>query len=143
MFVEQAQAFIKQTEDRHYRPAILIHDRDTKFSVDFKSTMKDSGIESKKHPVRSPHLNARVERFVQMIKPECLDHFIAFGQDHLDYLVSEFTEHDNETRPHSSRNHRPPSAPSPLPEWETIRLEDIVCRERLGGVINSMHRHAA
>ena len=41
----------------------------------------------------------------QTIKTECLDRFIAFGQDHLNYLVREFVEHCNEARPHSNRNH--------------------------------------
>jgi putative transposase len=139
--VEQAQSFVRQTDHREHRPTILIHDRDTKFSDDFRSTLKDAGVECKKLPVRSPNLNARVERFVQTIKTECLDHFIAFGQDHLDYLVGEFVEHYNEARPRSHRNHRPPREQTPVHQWETIRLEEVVCRERLGGVIKS-HRRA-
>jgi putative transposase len=139
---ERAREFIEQTESREHRPAQLIHDRDTKFSAEFRATLKEAGVECKKLPVRSPNLNARVERFVQTIKTECLDHFIAFGQDHLNHLVSEFVEHYNESRPHSNRNHRPPCDPSPEPKWETIRLEDVVCRERLGGVIKTYRRAA-
>ena len=141
--LEQAETFVTLTEHREHRPTILIHDRDTKFSGDFRSTLKDAGVVCKKLPVRSPNLNARVERFVQTIKTECLDHFIAFGQVHLDYLIGEFVEHYNEARPHSHRNHRPPCDQSPVTEWETIRLEYVACRERLGGVIKSMHRRAA
>ena len=87
---------------------ILIHDRDTQFSADFKSTLKGRGGKCKKLPVRLPKLNVRVERFIQTIKTECLDHFIAFGKDHLDYTVREFAHHYNEACPHSNRNHRPP-----------------------------------
>ena len=141
--IEQTQAFVEQTEKREHRPTILIHDRDAKFSADFRTTLKDAGIQCKKLPVRSPNLNARVERFIQTIKNECLDHFIAFGQDHLDYLVREFVHHYNEARPHSNRDHRPPCDQSSVPEWETIRLDEVVCREQLGGVIKSMHRRAA
>ena len=140
--VEQTQTFIEQTKNRQHQPTHLIHDRDAKFSADFRTTLKDAGIQCKKLPVRSPNLNARVERFIQTIKNECLDHFIAFGQDHLDYLVREFVKHYNESRPHSHRNHRPPCEQSPVPEWETIRLEDVVCKERLGGVIKSYRRAA-
>ena len=53
-----------------------------------------------------------------------------------------FVEHYNEARPHSHRNHRPPLEQAPVPEWETIRLEEVVCRERLGGVIKSYRRAA-
>ena len=141
--LEQAETFVTLMEHREHRPTILIHDRDTKFSGDFRATLKDAGVVCKKLPVRSPNLNARVEGFVQTIKTECLDHFIAFGQVHLDYLIGEFVEHYNEARPHSHRNHRPPCDQSPVTEWETIRLEYVACRERLGGVIKSMHRRAA
>ena len=30
-----------------------------------------------------------------------------------------------------------------VPEWTSIKLEDVECREQLGGVIKSMHRKAA
>ena len=36
---------------------------------------------------RSPNLNAYIERFVQTIQQECLDHFLIFGEKHFDYLV--------------------------------------------------------
>ena len=84
-----------------------------------------------------------MERFVQTIKAESLDHLIAFGHDHLNYLVLELADYYNETRPPSHRSHRPPKDQSAVPEWETIRLEEVVCRERLGGVIKSMDRRAA
>ena len=66
-----------------------------------------------------------------------------FCQDYVDYLVREFVVDYNETRPHANRNHRPLKDQSAMPEWETIRFEEVVCRERLGGVIKSMHRRAA
>ena len=79
--------------------------------------MKDAGIQSKKLPVRSPNLNARVERFVRMIKTECLDHFIAFGQDHLELSVfASSPTTTTKSRPHSNRNHRPPANQNPPPE---------------------------
>ncbi len=140
--IDQTQAFVEQTEKREHRPTILIHDRDTKFSADFKSPLKSRGVKCKKFPVRSPNLNARVERFIQTITTECLDHFIAFGKAHLDYLVREFVHHYNQARPHSNRDHRPPCDQSSVPEWETIRLDEVVCRERLGGLIMSYRRAA-
>ena len=137
------RTFIEQKRIREHRPTHSIHVRDTKFSNDFKSTLKDAEVEYKKLLIRPPNLNARVERFVQTIKTECLDHFSEFGQDHLDYLVREFVQRYNETRPHSNHNHRPSGDQSTVCEWEAIRLADVVYQERLGGVIKSMHRRAA
>ena len=40
-------------------------------------------------PIRFPNLNARVERFVQTIKYEALNQFIAFGKRPLDEIHCE------------------------------------------------------
>ena len=39
---------------------------------------------------------------------ECLDKFIVFGRKHLDYLLTEFAGHYNNTRPSMVRDHLPP-----------------------------------
>jgi putative transposase len=46
----------------------LIHDRDPLFTQEFRSVLKDSGVQSVKLPARSPNLNAYAERFVRSIK---------------------------------------------------------------------------
>ena len=140
---EQAKVFVKHVSDREEKPTYLLHDRDRKFSGEFKQFLKDNDIKPKLLPIRSPNLNARVERFVQTIKYECLNHFIAFGKTHLDYLVSEFVEYYNNARAHSSRDHLPPCSNDPPPEYETIKLEEIRCKEHLGGLIKSYERKAA
>ena len=50
-------------------------------------------FEVKHAPIRSPNTVAFVERFVQTIQQECLDHFIVFGESHMDHLCREFVEH--------------------------------------------------
>ena len=90
---EQTLKFVRQTKSCANSPTILIHNHDAKFDSAFKQTLNNNGIKRPKLPVRSPNLNARVERFIQTIKHECLDKFIAFGHDHLHYLVREFVEH--------------------------------------------------
>ena len=140
---QQANAFVNQVADRDKKPTCLIHDRDTKFSAEFKQLLKKKGIQPKMLPIRSPNLNARVERFVQTIKYEALNHFIAFGKVHLNYLVSEFVDYYNKHRAHSSREYLPPSSVEPPPELETIKLDEIHCEEHLGGLIKSYKRIAA
>ncbi len=139
----QAKVFVNHVANRDEKPTCLIHDRDTKFSVEFKQFLKNKGIQPKRLPIRSPNLNARVERFVQTIKYEALNHFIVFGQRHLDYLVSEFVDYYNKHRAHSSREYLPPCCAEPPPEFETIKLNEIHCEEHLGGLIKSYKRIAA
>jgi len=88
---------------------------------------------------RSPNLNAYVERFVQSIQHECLDHFLVFGEKHFDYLVREYVEHYHEERPLQGLENRlitgqPPPAP---PDGE------IQCRTRLGGLLRHYYHAAA
>ncbi|HAH49695.1 MAG TPA: hypothetical protein DCM07_33635 [Planctomycetaceae bacterium] len=111
--------------------------------AEFKQFLKNQGIQPKRLPIRSPNLNARVERFVQTIEYEALNHFIAFGKTHLDYLVSEFVDYYYKHRAHSTREHLPPCCAEPPPEFETIRLDKIHCEEHLGGLIRSYERIAA
>ncbi|MEQ8854870.1 integrase core domain-containing protein [Gimesia sp.] len=139
----QVKAFVNHVTDRDEKPTCLIHDRDTKFSADFRQFLKNKGIQPKRLPIRSPNLNARVERFVQTIKYEALNHFIAFVKVHLDYLVSEFVDYYNKHRAHSSREYLPPCSIDPPPEYETIKLDEIHCEEHLGGLIKSYERIAA
>jgi transposase InsO family protein len=90
--------------------------------------------------IRSPNTVAFVERFVQSIQQECLDHFIVFGHKHMDVLCSEFKEHyhlerpyqglDNEQIVKPSKRKKPASIPS------SIRLADVQCKERLGGLLS-------
>ena len=51
---------------------LLILDRDSKFSSDFRDLLDDSGVEIVRLPPRCPNLNAYAERFVRSIKDECL-----------------------------------------------------------------------
>jgi len=47
----------------------------------------------------SPNLNAYVERFIQTLQKECLDHFVVFGCRHIDHLLKEFLLHYHPERP--------------------------------------------
>ena len=140
---EQAKAFVEYVSDRDPKPTTLLRDRDRKFTAEFDGILKDHGIVPKPLPVRSPNLNARVERFVQTIKTECLRRFIIFGKQHLDYLVREFGTYYNEHRAHSNREFLPPKCSSLPEENDTINLDEIRIREHVGGLIKSYERAAA
>jgi hypothetical protein len=57
------------------RPRMLLLDHDTKFVQEFDQVFKDEGVEVKRVGLLVPSLNAHVERSVQTVKRECLDHF--------------------------------------------------------------------
>jgi putative transposase len=101
----QAAAFVEhlQSEATGAANTILFRDRDGKYAPAFDTTLKNAGVEVQRTPIRSPNLNAYVERWIQSIRVECLDKFIALGEKHLNYLIREFVEHFQTERPHPSK----------------------------------------
>lgn len=121
---------------------VLTRDRDQKFGRAFDGALRAKGITPVRLPHCAPNLNAHVERFIQTLKNECLDRFIVCGKEHLDHLITEFIEHYNAERPHSSIGHRPPAGRAP-PLRIAGRDGPIRCRTRLGGVLRHYYRMAA
>ena len=78
----------------------LILDRDTKFKKQFKATPITAGGECALTPVMAPNCNAFAERFVLLIKSECLNRRIFFGERRLRYAVRENVEHYHLDRAH-------------------------------------------
>ena len=140
---QQTQAFLDQTANRGDRkPRIVMHDRDAKFSKDFKETLKQNGAKANPLPTASPNLNGRVEKFVGQIKSECLSKFIIFGRQHLDYLVGSYVEYFNHVRSHSTQEHLPPVCEPPV-EVAVLGIEDVEVNSHVGGLIKSFSRKAA
>jgi putative transposase len=86
-----------------------------------------------------PNMNAYVERFVQAIAQECLDLFIIFGTEHFDHVVAEYVQHYHTERPHQALGNAPLVAPPSTRPTEG----EVVCRERLGGVLRHYYWEAA
>ena len=113
----------------------LIHDRDTLFTKEFRRILKNTGIKPIRTLPMSPHLNPMIERFIRSIKSECLNRMLIFGERHLEYLVSEFIEHYHTERPHQGLDNE---IIEPPPQG----TGEIICRERLGGLLKYYGRAA-
>jgi len=114
----------------------LIHDRDPLYTAKFARTLQSAGVDPVKLPPRSPNLNAHAERFVRSIKEECHNHLILSSEDQLRYVLSEYLEHYHHERIHQGINR------IIKPQHEGHQ-GDIICIERLGGLLKSYHRKAA
>lgn len=119
-------------------PQILIRDGDAKFGTPFNAALRCAGCVPKRPPTGSPLLNAFAERWVRSVKRECLDHFIAFNESHLNYLIRESVEHFHEERPHHGIGNRIPFGPRDPP----LEVGRVMCRTRLGGVLRHFYRAA-
>jgi putative transposase len=130
-------------EQGDHRPTHIVRDRDAKFTPQFCSIIESEGIEFRPIPPLSPNMNPFAEAWVQRIKRECLDHFLVLGERHLRYLISEYLVHYHEERPHQGIGNRPPKPHQPAREVSCLSMDEIVRRERLGGLLKHYERKAA
>jgi putative transposase len=140
---EQAQAFVQHIGPDQAARTHLRRDRDGAYQPGFDATLRAAGIQVERTSYRSPNLQAYVERFIQSIQQECLDHFIVCGERHFDHLVREYVEHYHTERPHQAKGNVPLTGDWPEPRGEPPPNGEIDCRTRLGGLLKSYHRAAA
>jgi len=137
---QQARNLLMQLDDDGVRPRFLIRDRDSKFTRTFDEVFRSEGIEVIKAPVRAPRARAHAERWVGTVRRECLDRLLIVGRRHLERVLSVYTLHYNEHRPHRSLAQRPPLAPMAAhgqqAAGEVLLLERLRRRDRLGGLIH-------
>jgi hypothetical protein len=81
--VDEASGYLR-------RHGYVLHDRDTKFCVEFREALATGGVKSLRLPPRSPNLNAFAERWVRSVKSECLSHLILFGEGSLRRALKNF-----------------------------------------------------
>jgi transposase InsO family protein len=121
------------------RKRYLLMDRDSKFSEAFRVALEGSGVKPVRLPPRSPNLNAHIERFLRSLKEECLERMIFFGEKSLQAAAAEFLRHFHAERHHQGMGNR-----LLIPGSEVGQMSgEILCRERLGGLLRYYHRKAA
>ncbi len=115
---------------------VLLCDRDTKFTEQFRKAIAAAGTAVVVTPYRAPNCNAHAERFVRSIKQECLDRTILFGEAHLQRVLGEYVAHY-----HAERNHQ--GLDNELIDGADVRnVGRVECDERLGGLLKYYRRAA-
>jgi len=128
---------LMHAEDVELPPQYVLRDNDAKYTVAFDEVFKSINAEVVKNTPQSPNLRAHVERFIQTQQVDCLDRFFVVSEWHLNVVNREFQHWYNHERPHSSRDFLPPACDSHPEPRDTIKLNDVVCETRLGGVLKS------
>ena len=70
-------------QDAGCRVKYLIRDRDGKYPARFDTVLADAGITTVLSGVRTPRMNAIMERWVQTYRRELLDRTLIWNQQHL------------------------------------------------------------
>jgi len=96
-------------------------------------------VEAVRLPPRSPNLSPHIERFMRSVKDECLHRMNFFGESAVQAAVVSFLAHY-----HQERNHQGLDNTLIEPGEEVGRTSsEVVCRERLGGMLRYYYRKAA
>jgi len=80
---------------------------------------------------------------------ESFTDFIVFGQKHFNHLCREYCVHYHEERPHQGVDnavlqHCTAAKPKPnAANADIVRISELRCKERLGGLLKSYSRKAA
>jgi Integrase core domain len=133
----QVDAFLLHAARTGMPVGLVSRDRDKLYRNNFDHILRVQGVDVNVLVHRSPNLHAYVERFIQSIQVECLDHFLVFGEKHFDYLVREYLEHYHTERPHQGLGNRLVSGVPPPPADG-----EVLCRTRLGGLLKHYYRAA-
>jgi transposase InsO family protein len=139
---EQADQLVQFFGQQLEKPRYLIRDLDGKFTTAFDARLEGEGMEIVRVGPRAPNLNAYCERWIGSLRRECLDHFIVFGEAHLRYLVEEYVEFHNTVRPHQGMGNKPLSWADTSERDESVPLDEVICDERLGGLLRHYCRAA-
>jgi putative transposase len=113
----------------------LIHDRDPLFTDAFRKMLEAANVKTVRTPPMAPNLTPVVERFIRSIKSECLGRMLIFGEAHLRYCIEQYCLHYHHERPHQGLNN---NMIEPPPQGSG----EIICRERIGGLLKSYRRAA-
>jgi Integrase core domain len=148
----QALAFLEHTREQQLDCSIVLRDRDSKFSKPFDQAFTDRSIRVKPVGRQAPNLNAYIERWVQSLKYEALNHFIVFGQEHFDFIVLQYVAYYHECRPHQGIGNVLLPRPRGVPDVNSsaddesapplLDLANVKCDERLGGLLKHYYRTA-
>jgi transposase InsO family protein len=106
----------------------LLYDRDSIFSAEVTSTIRNLGIEPVRTAYRSPWQNPFAERWVGTCRRELLDHVIVFGERHLRRLLADYVAYYNFERVHTVLGDSPNGRPSearPSPSAKVVALPRV------------------
>jgi hypothetical protein len=118
----------------------LVRDRDTKFVASFDQVFVSEHARVIRTPIRAPRANAHAERWIRIVRAECLDWLLIRNRHHLQTVLAVFVEHYNQARPHRGIKLETPSdAHAPNRSSSLDRIQRI---DRLGGLIHE-YRPAA
>jgi putative transposase len=120
----------------------LLRDRDAKFCRTFDDLFRAEGAEVILTPVQAPNANAFAERWVGMVRAECLDWLLMVGRRHLEQVLRVYVKHYNVHRPHRALRLGSPHPPADSSAIYEASAGQVHRRDLLGGLLHEYRRAA-
>jgi putative transposase len=89
-------------------------------------------------PFRAPNANTVAERWIHIVREECLDRLLIWTEQHLKHILVAYIQYYNECLPHQGLHQHSPLARDTLVTNAPIRYRNI-----LGGILRDHYREAA
>ena len=141
--VSEAESLLEKSDKASLPIRYLVRDRDNCYSSDFNKVFEQADVHIIPTAPRAPNQNAFIECWIGSLKYECLNRFICFGLDHLDYIVGEYVSFYNEKRPHQNKDNIPLTGIWLDVDEPLVDEKQVVCKTRLGGALMNYERMAA
>jgi transposase InsO family protein len=120
-------------------PRYLIHDRDTIYGLIFQDQVKALDIEEIVTAPRSPWQSPYMERVIETLRRECLDHVVVLGEAHLRYIIRRFLSYYHQSRTHLALDK---DAPEPR-AVQAAEHGPVIEFPEVGGLHHRYERRAA
>jgi putative transposase len=130
---QQARNLIMDLGEQAYRVKFMIRDRGSNFTAAFDAVLADAGIRTVLCNLRTPRMNAIVERWIGGCRRELLDRTLVWNQSHLQRVLRQYETHHNLHRPHRSLDAAAPLNPYP----NRSILSSTASEDRLASVARS------
>ena len=88
-------------------------------------------------------LRTRVPTKIIRLTPPERARLLRLGRRHLDYVVSEFVDYYSTKRPHQAVGNRPLTPSGSPSDRASPNAGEVVCEERLGGLLRHYYHAAA
>ena len=89
-------------------PRYIIRDRDRTYGRHYRDRLTSMGVQDLPIAPRSPRQNGFVERVIDSLRRECLDHVIIKKENFLRRVLKSYLAYYNQSRTHLSLNKDPP-----------------------------------
>jgi putative transposase len=109
------------------RPRILIRDNDKNWRGGHDRVFQSEGVRVIRTPIHAPNANAYAERWVRIVREECLNHLLILNEKHLRRVLQTFIHDCSTARPHQGLDQA-----MPVPRQEVTITGPVQRRDVLG-----------